>query len=77
MQFLSVVNSYVRHSALKGFTPNIKISEHNQNLYSKECFFSYPNNKKELISFLSTSFKADCLFLFAKLMPIVKLLRLH
>ena len=22
-------------------------------------FFSYPNNKKELISFLSTSFKAD------------------
>ena len=46
MQFLSVVNSYVRHSALKGFTPNIKISEHNQNLYSKECFSHIPTTKK-------------------------------
>ena len=49
----------VRRSDLKGSTPNIKISEHNQNLYSKECFLSNPNNKKELVSLLSTSFIAD------------------
>ena len=47
------------HWALKSSTPNIKISEHNQNLYSKECFLSSPNNKTELISLLPNSFKAD------------------
>ena len=44
---------------MKSSTPNIKISEHNQNLYSKECFLSSPNNKTELISLLPNSFKAD------------------
>ena len=44
---------------MNGSTPNIKISEHNQNLYSKECFLLNINNKKELILVLSNSFKAD------------------
>ena len=52
-------SEHVRCSALNGSTPNIKISEHNQNLYSKECFLLNINNKKELILVLSNSFKAD------------------
>ena len=45
--------------SFEGFYNKHQISEHNQNLYSKECFLSNPNNKKELILLLSTSFKAD------------------
>ena len=53
------LSEHVRRSALKSSTPNIKISEHNQSFYSKERFLSNPNNKKELISLLPTSFMAD------------------
>ena len=52
-------SEHVRRSNLKASALNIKISEHSQNLYSKERFLSNPNNKKELISLLSTFFKAD------------------
>ena len=52
-------SEHVKRSTLKGSAPNIKISEHYQNLYSKEHFLSNPNNKKELITLLSTFFKAD------------------
>ena len=53
------LSEHVRRSALKSSTPNIKISEHSQSFYSKERFLSNPNNKKELISLLPTSFMAD------------------
>ena len=61
------VNSskHIIRSTLNGSTPNIKISEHNQNLYSKERFVSNPSKKKELISLLSTFFKADSQDVFA------------
>ena len=42
-------SEHVRRSNLKASALNIKISEHSQNLYSKERFLSNPNNKKELI----------------------------